>query len=380
MQFLDPLNYMTNNKKRVMVAMSGGIDSSAVCLMLQDAGYDVLGMTMRVWDLPRQFDADDDTPRFIREAQALAQRLGIKHHVVDVRDAFRQSVVRYFCDEYANGRTPNPCVRCNRDFKFRILREQADANGCEFMATGHYVRTETLNGHTYLLTGDDARKDQSYFLWRVPESTLQRCLFPLGGLHKDQVRNYLKQKGFELVARQGESMEVCFVEGDYRDFLRAQCPDLEARVDGGAYVDETGRRLGLHRGVPFYTVGQRKGLGIALGHPAYVLRLNAEKNTIVLGEEQALQTSCFFVEDWQAVCEPRFFEEEHLSVRIRYHSNSMPCRVKRLDDGRLLVRTLEPVSAVTPGQSAVFYVGNRLVAGSVIASQKGIGQYAACED
>ena len=175
-------------------------------------------------------------------------------------------------------------------------------------------------------------------------------------------------------------MEVCFVEGDYRDFLRAQCPDLEARVDGGAYVDETGRRLGLHRGVPFYTVGQRKGLGIALGHPAYVLRLNAEKNTIVLGEEQALQTSCFFVEDWQAVCEPRFFEEEHLSVRIRYHSNSMPCHVKRLDDGRLLVRTLDPVSAVTPGQSAVFYVGNRLVAGSVIASQKGIGQYAACED
>lgn len=371
---------MTDNKKRVMVAMSGGIDSSAVCLMLQDAGYEVLGMTMRVWDLPRQFDADDDVPRFIREAQALAQRLGIKHHVVDVRDTFRQSVVRYFCDEYVNGRTPNPCVRCNRDFKFRILREQADANGCEFMATGHYVRTETLNGHTYLLTGDDARKDQSYFLWRVPESTLQRCLFPLGGLQKDQVRDYLKQKGFELVARQGESMEVCFVEGDYRNFLRAQCPDLEARVDGGAYVDETGRRLGLHRGVPFYTVGQRKGLGIALGHPAYVLRLNAEKNTIVLGEEQALQTSCFFVEDWQAVCEPRFFEEEHLSVRIRYHSNSMPCRVKRLDDGRLLVRTLEPVSAVTPGQSAVFYVGNRLVAGSVIASQKGIGQYAACED
>jgi len=370
---------MTDNKKRVMVAMSGGIDSSAVCLMLQDAGYEVLGMTMRVWDLPRQFDADDDVPRFIREAQALAQRLGIKHHVVDVRDAFRQSVVRYFCDEYANGRTPNPCVRCNRDFKFRILREQADANGCEFMATGHYVRTEILNGHTYLLTGDDARKDQSYFLWRVPETTLQRCLFPLGGLQKDQVRDYLKQKGFELVARQGESMEVCFVEGDYRDFLRAQCPDLEARVDGGAYVDETGRRLGLHRGVPFYTVGQRKGLGIALGHPAYVLRLNAEKNTIVLGEEQALQTSCFFVEDWQAVCEPRFFEE-HLSVRIRYHSNSMPCHVKRLDDGRLLVRTLDPVSAVTPGQSAVFYVGNRLVAGSVIASQKGIGQYAACED
>lgn len=367
---------MTEKKKRVMVAMSGGIDSSAVCLMLQDAGYEVLGMTMRVWDLPRQFEAGDDMPRFIREAQALAARLGIEHHVVDVRDAFRQSVVRYFCEEYIHGRTPNPCVRCNRDFKFRILREQADAHDCPYMATGHYVRTEEHDGHTYLLTGDDARKDQSYFLWRVPEQTLQRCLFPLGGLQKTHVREYLKKKGFEIVARQGESMEVCFVEGDYRDFLREQCPDLEKHVAGGAFVNETGQRLGLHRGVPFYTVGQRKGLGIALGHPAYVLRLNAEKNTIVLGEESALQTSCFFVEDWQAVCEPRFFSEKSLSVRIRYHCDSQPCRVQRLDDGRLLVRTDEPVSAVTPGQSAVFYVGNRLVAGAVIGAQKGIGLYA----
>lgn len=360
-----------------MVAMSGGIDSSAVCLMLQEAGYEVFGMTMRVWDLPRQFDAGEDTPRFIREAQALAGRLGILHQVVDVRNEFKHSVVKYFCEEYANGRTPNPCVRCNRDFKFRILQEQADANDCEYMATGHYVRTEEHQGHTYLLTGDDARKDQSYFLWRVPESTLRRCLFPLGGLHKDQVKRYLKDKGFEVVARQGESMEVCFVEGDYRDFLREQCPELSARVDGGAYVDQTGRRLGTHHGVPFYTVGQRKGLGIALGHPAYVLRLNAEKNTIVLGEERELSTSCFFTEDWAAVSPEDFFREKQLSVRIRYHSDSQPCHVERLEDGRLLVRTDQTVSAVTPGQSAVFYVGNRLVGGSVIASQKGIGAYAA---
>lgn len=360
-----------------MVAMSGGIDSSAVCLMLQDAGYEVFGMTMRVWDLPSQFSGGDTVPRFIREAQDLAARLGIEHTVVDARDEFRQSVVAYFCGEYVQGRTPNPCVICNRDFKFRILREQADAHQCQYMATGHYVRTIEFSGHTYLLTGEDGRKDQSYFLWRVPESTLSRCLFPLGGFHKDQVRAYLKEKGFEVVARQGESMEVCFIEDDYRDFLRARLPNLETQVDGGAFVNTTGKRLGLHRGVPFYTVGQRKGLGIALGHPVYVLRLNAEKNTIVIGEERDLQTPCFFVEDLVAANEALFFSEENLSVRIRYHSQPHPCKIRRLDDGRLLVVTSGPVSAVTPGQSAVFYVGNRLVAGSVIASQKGIGQYAA---
>lgn len=362
-------------KKKVLVAMSGGVDSSAVCMLLQDAGYEVAGMTMRVWDLPGHFSAGSDVPGFIADAQALAAQLGIEHHVIDARKPFSENIVRYFVDEYRAGRTPNPCVRCNRDFKFSLLAGLADRLGCAYMATGHYVRTEEHGGKKYLLMGDDVRKDQSYFLWRVPREIIDRCIFPLGGMTKDEVRGYLRAKGQTVRAGQGESMEVCFVEGDYRDFLRTECPGLADEVAGGRFVDATGRTLGEHLGVPFYTVGQRKGLGIALGHPAYVLRLNAEKNTIVLGDADGLLAKAFLAEDAVIADEDEFFGTSRLSVRIRYHSHPVPCCVERLSDGRLLVRTESEVSAVTPGQSAVFYVGRRLVGGAVISSQKGIGAY-----
>lgn len=363
-----------SNREKVLVAMSGGVDSSAVCLLLQDQGYEVVGMTMRVWDLPQQFASPgQEQPDFILSAQELAQRLGIEHHVVDVREEFRHTIVQNFLDEYRGGRTPNPCVLCNRKFKFRLLAEMADRLGCQWMATGHYVQVEEKDDFAYLLMGDDVRKDQSYFLWRVPQQTLKRCLFPLGKMEKPEVRRYLDEKGFALRAKQSESMEVCFVERDYRDFLRQQLPDLAEQVKGGAYVDAGGKKLGEHLGVPFYTVGQRKGLGIALGAPAYVLRLNPEKNTIVLGSEEELKTTFLLTETPEVVDETEFFTAQDLTVRIRYHSNPVPCKVHRLDDGRMLVETAEQVSAVTPGQSAVFYIKNRLVGGAYIASQKGIG-------
>lgn len=355
--------------------MSGGTDSSAVCLMLREAGYEVVGMTMRVWDIPAQFDEGDDLPRFIRCAQQLAARLNIEHHVLDVRREFADDVVQYFLDEYAAGRTPNPCVRCNRRFKFRLLEELADRLGCDLMATGHYVRTEWRNGHLRLLMGDDMRKDQSYFLWRVPERVLRRCLFPLGGMEKADVRAYLSARGFEADAVRRESMEVCFVEGDYRDFFRTQRPEAAERLCGGSFVDSKGRRLGQHLGVPFYTVGQRKGLGIALGKPAYVVRLNAEKNTVVIGDEEELSTSAFFVEGAEAPDINALFAPQGIAVRIRYHSMPVPCTVEPLPDGRLLVRTEHAVNAVTPGQSAVFYEGRSVAGGAVIAAQRGIGMY-----
>lgn len=367
---------MSGAKKKVLVAMSGGVDSSAVCLLLQEQGFEVVGMTMRVWDLPRHFTSGEKEPDFILKARALADRLKIEHHVVDVREEFRASVVRYFLDEYEAGRTPNPCVVCNRDFKFRLMEEWADRCQCDLMATGHYVKVEQYGEQVYLLMGDDVRKDQSYFLWRVPQRILRRCIFPLGVKEKPAVRNYLAEKGFAVQSREAESMEVCFVEGDYRDFLYAERPEL-AQLDGGAYVNNAGQKLGVHKGVPFYTVGQRKGLGLALGHPAYVVRLNAEKNTIVIGTEDDLQVQAFFAEDYSLVDETAFFASQQLSVRIRYHSQPVSCSVERLPDGRLLVRTAEDVSAVTAGQSAVFYEGRRLVGGAVIASQKGIGAYLA---
>ena len=361
--------------KRVLIGMSGGIDSTAACLMLQEQGYEVVGVTMRVFDLASQLGTDGE-PRFIAEAREVAERLGIEHHVADEREGFGQQIVRYFVDEYMAGRTPNPCVMCNPLFKFRVLTEWADRLDCSYVATGHYVQTVNEDGYHYIVTGDDPQKDQSYFLWNLSQEVLSRCLFPLGGWKKPDVRQYLADKGFALKAKEGESMEVCFIEGDYRDFLRKYCPEIDAQVGQGKFVDSAGRMLGIHQGYPYYTIGQRKGLGIALGKPAYVLKLNPEKNTVMLGDAEQLLTQHMLIESPRLVNATKFFEEEELSVRIRYRSRSIPCQVVgQVDDGKYLIRFSEPVSAITPGQSAVFYVGNRLVGGAFIASQRGIGQY-----
>ena len=363
------------NKRRVLIGMSGGIDSTAACLMLQELGYEVVGVTMRVFDLVSQLD-DEGTPRFINEAREVANRLGIEHHVADEREGFRSKIVQYFIDEYMLGRTPNPCVMCNPLFKFRVLTEWADRLDCAYIATGHYVQTVCEDGHHYIVTGDDVQKDQSYFLWGLGQEVLSRCLFPLGGWRKPGVRQYLIDKGFALKAKEGESMEVCFVEGDYRDFLHEYCPEIDSRVGQGKFVDCAGRTLGTHQGYPYYTIGQRKGLGIALGKPAYVLKLNPDKNTVMLGDVCELVTRHMLIEGIKVVDAERFASEENLSVRIRYRSKSVPCSIVReVEDGRVLVRFHEEVSAVTPGQSAVFYVGNRLVGGAFIASQRGIGQW-----
>lgn len=355
--------------------MSGGIDSTAVCLMLQEQGYEVVGVTMRVFDVASQLGSDGQ-PRFVDEAREVAARLGIEHHVADEREAFRDSIVQYFIDEYVAGRTPNPCVMCNPLFKFRMLTEWADHLGCAYIATGHYVQTVCEQGHWYVVTGDDAQKDQSYFLWRLSQEVLARCIFPLGGWQKPDVRQYLADRNFALKAREGESMEVCFIEGDYRDFLRQHCPQIDEQIGAGKFVDSAGRTLGTHQGYPYYTIGQRKGLGIALGKPAYVLKINPDKNTVMLGDAEQLLAHHMLVEQVQLVDAERFFAERQLTVRIRYRSRAVACEVVReVEGGKLLIRFREAVSAVTPGQSAVFYVGNRLVGGAFIASQRGINMY-----
>ena len=363
------------NNRRVLIGMSGGIDSTAACLMLQEQGYEVVGVTMRVFDLPSQLN-EEGIPYFIHEAQEVAQRLGIEHHVADEREGFRNKIVQYFIDEYMQGRTPNPCVMCNPLFKFRVLTEWADRLDCTYIATGHYVQTICEKGHHYIITGDDPQKDQSYFLWGLSQEVLTRCIFPLGNWKKNEVRQYLTDKGFTLKAKEGESMEVCFIEGDYRDFLHEYCPQIDTLVGEGKFVDNAGRPLGIHKGYPYYTIGQRKGLGIALGKPAYVLKLNPDKNTVMLGDSQELITHYMLIEQLKVVDPVHFTLEKGLSVRIRYRSRSVPCNiVRKVEDGRILVRFHEEVSSVTPGQSAVFYIENKLVGGAFIASQRGIGQW-----
>ena len=264
---------------------------------------------------------------------------------------------------------------CNPLFKFRILSEWADRLGCDYIATGHYTRLEQHGGQTYIVAGDDEKKDQSYFLWRLSQSVLQRCIFPLGTYTKPQVRDYLRGKGYTLKAEEGESMEVCFIKGDYRDFLREHCPQIDSEVGRGWFVNSEGVKLGEHRGFPYYTIGQRKGLEIALGHPAYVLKINPDKNTVMLGDASQLLTRHMLVEQLETPCEEELFTATDLTVRIRYRSKPIPCTVRRIDDARLLVTFATEASAIAPGQSAVFYRGRRVVGGSFIASQRGIGMF-----
>lgn len=354
-------------EKSVLVGMSGGIDSTAVCHMLLSQGYRVVGFT---------FITCDAGEAAAVSAMKLAARLGIEHHVADVRERFRKSVIEPFVESYLKGVTPNPCVNCNPDVKFRLLEEWADKLGCDYIATGHYVKVVPQGDGDerkyYIVTGDDDRKDQSYFLWRLTQRQLERVIFPLGGWEKNDVLDYLSRNGMQHVASSGESMEVCFIPGDYRDFLKGYVPDIETRYSEGAFVDSEGRVLGKHKGFPFYTVGQRKGLGIALGYPAYVIKINSAKNTVMLGREEQLAVRYMLVE------EPQWVDDvpPGLSVRVRYRSRPIGCDAPvAVGDGRWLVRLHGEATAITPGQSAVFYCGNTVVGGAFIADQRGINQW-----
>lgn len=359
---------MTSNR-RVLVGISGGIDSTAACLMLREQGYEPVGMTMRVWD---------DGADVVQEAAALAARLGMEHHVVDVRKEFEEMVVADFINEYLAARTPNPCVLCNRLFKFRLLIDCADRHDCAMIATGHYVRLTTVNGHLHVRRGADGRKDQSYFLWRVDEGVLRRCIFPLGDYRKDEVRDYLLSRGFDAKAKSKESMEVCFVPGDYRDFLKGHC-DMQ-NIKEGWFVSPDGKKLGMHKGLPFYTIGQRKGLGIALGKPAYVLKLNSTSNTVMLGDKDGLRAEYMLVERCcSSDLDYLLRGDRRLSVMIRYHGQPIPCQIAEADDGCIVVKFLAEAESVTPGQSAVFYEGDTVLGGAYIANQRMLGKYLSSE-
>ena len=353
------------NNKRVLVGMSGGVDSTATCLMLLEQGYDVVGVTMRTWDNPASFSIpDQEEPDYIVEARALAARLGIEHHVADEREDFRRVIVQHFMDEYLQGRTPNPCVMCNPLFKFRVLKERADRLGCAYVATGHYSQLLEVDGYTYIIIGNDAKKDQSYFLFGLREEQLSFSRFPLGAMTKEEVRKMVTELGLPN-ASDPESQDICFASPELPvgELLRQT---FHGEITPGVFTDMNGNTLGKHAGIHLYTPGQRKGTGVALGKPAYVRRIIPAEAKVELVTDQSFLMSSglrFHGLVVHGTLPPSPFRA---LVQIRYRSLPVPAEITCKEDGTGVIRFETPVRAVTPGQAAVIYDEDRQIAGGWI--------------
>lgn len=353
-------------KQKIAVAMSGGIDSSITTLLLQEQGYEVVGITLQLWD-SGEIQTGCCSSKSVDDARAFAQKLGVPHYVVDVKDAFKACVVRNFVDEYMNARTPNPCVVCNPNVKWKYILQKAEELGCEKIATGHYAQISSKDGKYFVTRGVDTTKDQSYVMWHLSQEQLSKTVFPLGKYKKTEIKELAEKHGFIDLVKKSESQEICFIpDDDYRGFLRDYVPDIDTIVKKGDFLSMDGKKIGEHQGFPFYTIGQRKGLGIALGVPAYVQSVDKESNTIKIGFRDDLLAHELFVSDVHFSKYDSFDPVEKLCVKIRYNTQPAPCMVERQENGWYKVSFENPVWAVTPGQSAVFYEDNDLVAGGII--------------
>ena len=354
-------------RKRVLVAMSGGVDSSTAAAILRCQGHEVIGVGLRLPLLTPSCSPQRSCCGIagMDDARRVASKIDVLFYVLNYRDFFERAVIDYFCRAYLNGMTPNPCVQCNRVVKFGRLLGLAEAIGADYVATGHYarIRQDTLTGRYLLRKGVDRGKDQSYFLYGLSQEQLSRALFPLGELTKDQTRELARS--FELnVCDKPASQDICFLgNGDYRQFLTERCPDS---LRPGPIVDTQGHVLGQHRGIAFYTVGQRKGLGVAAGEPLYVLALDRPTATVVVGPSKELQTSQCSVKsvNWIALDEPP--DCLALGVKLRYRQRELPASVSRTNEGRAVVSFSNPQAATAAGQSAVFYDGDVVVGGGII--------------
>ena len=349
--------------------MSGGVDSSVSAALLKEQGYDVIGITMQLWDKQKDGVSGKEESRpcctleDVFDAGRVANKLDIDFHVVDYQEEFRKLVVDGFVDEYFCGRTPNPCIRCNQKLKFGVLLEKARSLGADYLATGHYARLEQdSSGLFQIHKGKDAGKDQSYFLFTLTQEQMSSVLFPLGNLDKQEVRRIAAR--FELpVAKKGESQDICFVSND--DYVRFLETDRGEGLLSGNIVDSSGKILGRHAGIYRYTVGQRKGLGIAWPHPLYVIGVDASRREVLVGHQDELFSDGLVAGDvnW-AILEPS--SPVDAVCKIRYRHNPVACRINPLSDNRVEVRFLEREKSVTPGQSVVFYDGDRVLGGGWI--------------
>ena len=355
------------------MAMSGGIDSTVAALMLHHEGYEVVGITMKTWDYATSGGGTSKKETgccnidSFNDARAAAVEHGFPHYILDIREEFGDFVIENFVDEYLAGRTPNPCVMCNTHIKWRALLKRADAMDCEFIATGHYAQIHQHTNERYFLRkGIDETKDQSYVLWGLRQDLLKRTLLPLGTYHKTQIRQMAHDFGYPELAKKNESYEICFVpDNDYRGFLKRKVDGLEEKVSGGKFIDKSGKILGTHKGYPFYTIGQRKGLDIALGKPAFVTGIDPESNTVVLGEEEDLKGSEMQVNKINWIKYDGLTEGMEAITKIRYKDKGALSTLHAYQNG-VQVRFYEDVKGIAPGQSAVFYENDDVIGGGII--------------
>jgi len=367
-----------DTKDLVAVAMSGGVDSSAVAALLQQQGRTVVGLTMQLWNQRRLPELQGDGPAQHRccslddvyDAKAVAQHLNFPHYVVNFEEQFEARVVRPFVDQYLSGRTPIACTNCNTDVKFEPLLRMARQIGAERLATGHYarIRRNDSAGRWELMRARDDSKDQSYFLWGLSQDQLSRSEFPLGELTKEEVRTLARRANLP-VAEKPESMELCFVpNGNYVQFIQAYSNERGISLQNGAgkIVDENGEIIGRHHGVHNFTIGQRKGLGFAAGKPLYVLSIDPETNRVIVGEDDVLRKTTCEVEglNWISIAPPE--APFRAFVKIRHKHEPAPAIIEPLDADRARITFESPQRAITPGQAAVFYDGDRVLAGAWI--------------
>lgn len=343
--------------QKVLLGMSGGTDSSVAALLLLDAGYEVTGVTFRFYE-------KDDNTEYLDDARDLCCRLGIPHLVYDCRESFRNIIIDYFIREYMEGHTPVPCTLCNNYLKWPLLRQLADERGIYHLATGHYVRKRMMDGYWHITTGADADKDQSFFLWGLPQDIMERMLLPMGNLTKTEVRQIAEARGFLKAAHKKDSIGVCFCPMDYRSFLRR-----EVSVDAlqrGKFYDEQGNFIAWHEGYPFYTIGQRRGLGIDLNRAVFVKEILPSENKVILSDLKSLEKMEMKLKDWNITQPALLLGKDDVIVKIRYRKQANRCTVTLQPDNTLYVQLHEPLTAIASGQAAAFYRGDVVLGGGII--------------